>query len=183
MRARVCSMLIAAAAVVLAACKDTKQPPVVAGPTAADSADQVFLGMRTLLTTKGVQRADLTADTAYVLEDQTKFDLRKPHVVFTTETGAPQGTMDSQRGVYSTRNQILEGWGDVVVQLVDGRTLKSPHVVYNQMSHLITSDTNYTIIGRQGTQYGIGFTSNQAFTSFQCARACGGNFSVVVPEK
>lgn len=168
---------------VLSACKGKPQAPVIAGPTAADSADQVFLGMRTLLTTKGVQRAELIADTAYVLEDQTKFDLRKPHVNFTTETGAPQGTMDSNKGMYSTRTQVLEGWGDVLVKLVDGRTLKSPHVVYNQVTHLITSDTNYTIVGPQGTQYGVGFTSNQSFSSFQCARACGGNFSVVVPKQ
>src|SRR3954470_9068234 len=92
-----------AAVVMTAACTDTKQPPVAAGRTAADSAEQLFIGMRTILTTKGVQRADLTADTAFVREDQTKFDLRKPHVVFTTETGAPQGNMDAKKGVYSTR--------------------------------------------------------------------------------
>ena len=71
----------------------------------------MFLGMKTILTTKGVQRADLTADTAFVLEDQTRFDLRKPHVIFTTETGAPQGTMEAHRGVYSTRQQIARGVG------------------------------------------------------------------------
>ena len=172
-----------AVVVALTACKDTKAPPVVAGPTAADRADQVFLGMRTLLTTKGIQRAELTADTAFVLDDQTKFDLRKPHVVFTTETGAPQGTMDGKKGIYSTRTQVLEGWGDVVVHLVDGRTLKSPHLVYNQMSHIITSDTNYTIADQRGTQYGIGFTSNESFTTGKCLRACGGNFSVLLPER
>jgi LPS export ABC transporter protein LptC len=176
-------LLLVAVVAGLSACKNSKAPPVVAGPTAADSADQVFLGMRTVLTTKGVQRAELTADTAFVLEDQTKFDMRRPHVNFTTELGAPQGTMDAQKGIYSTRTQILVGWGDVVVRLVDGRTLKSPHVVYNQIAHQITSDTSYTIIGPQGSQYGIGFTSNQTFTSFQCARSCGGNMSVLIPER
>ncbi len=29
------------------------------------------------------------------------------------ETGAPEGTMEAKHGVYSTRTQILEGWGDV----------------------------------------------------------------------
>jgi hypothetical protein len=56
-------------------------------------------------------------------------------------------------------------------------------VVYNSITHLITSDTNYTITGSAGTQYGIGFTSNQTFSSFKCARACGGNFRVLLPEK
>ena len=169
--------------VAIAGCKNTKQPPVVAGPSVADSADQTFLHMTSIITTNGVQRGKLMADTAYVLDDQTRFDMRNAHVDFTTETGAPQGTMDAKRGVYSTRTQILEGWGDVLVKLVDGRSLKSPHVVYNSITHLITSDTNYTITGSQGTQYGIGFTSNQSFTSFKCARACGGNFSAIIPAK
>jgi len=166
-----------------AACSNTKQPPVVAGPSVADSADQVFIGARFLLTNNGVQRGVLTADTAYVLDDQTRFDLRHDHVDFTTETGAPQGTMDSKRGMYSTRTQMLEGWGDVVVKLVDGRTLKSPHVTYNQITKQISSDTTYSLARRGDTQTGIGFTSNQTFTSFKCLRNCGGSFAVLLPEK
>jgi LPS export ABC transporter protein LptC len=176
--------LVVTALALSVACKDSNQPPVVSGSTAADSADQMFLGMKTILTSKGVQRADLTADTAFVLEDQTRFDLRNPHVVFTTETGAPQGTMSGNRGVYSTRQQILEGWGDVVVKMVDGRTLKSPHVVYNQANHTVTSDTNYTITRGRDVQSGIGFTADQSFFPFTCLKACSGTTTVKnLPEK
>jgi len=156
---------------------------VAAEAGVADSADQIFLGMKTVLTTKGVQRADLTADTAFVLQDQTRFDLRNPHLIFTTETGAPQGTMDAQRGVYSTRSQILEGWGNVVVKMVDGRTLKSPHIVYNQLNHTVTSDTTYTIARGNDVQSGIGFTADQSFFPFTCLRACKGSTTVNIPEK
>jgi LPS export ABC transporter protein LptC len=176
-------LLLLAALLVAAACQDNKQTPVTASAKELNNADQMFLGMRTILTTKGVQRAELLADTAYVLEDQTRFDLRKPHVNFTTEMGAPQGTMDSRKGMYSTRTQILEGWGDVVVKLVDGRMLKSPHIVYNQLTHLITSDTSYTVTDARGTQFGVGLTSNESFTSFSCARNCGGRSNVAIPEK
>lgn len=176
-------MFIGVASVLLAACGNTKEPPVVAGPTAADSADQVFVGMRSALTTRGVQRGEVTADTAYVFSEGTRFDLRHAHANFTTETGAPQGTMDAKKGVYSTRTQILEGWGDVVVRLVDGRTLKSPHVVYNQSTHTITSDTTYQIQRGADTQHGVGFTSNETFTRFQCMKACGGSTAVLLPEK
>jgi LPS export ABC transporter protein LptC len=185
MRGVSCLLMAAMAAFAAAtvSCRDSQTPPVVPGVSVADSADQVFFGAQYLLTTKGIKRGDLTADTAYVLDDQTRFDLRKAHTVFTTETGAPQGTMDANKGVYSTRTQILEGWGDVVVKLVDGRTLKSPHVVYNQVTHQISSDTTYTISGTQGTQMGKGFTSNQSFTKFTCLSNCGGNFKVLIPEK
>ena len=75
-----------------------------------------------------------------------------PHVSFTTETGAPQGTMEANRGVYNTQSQVLEGWGNVVVQLVDGRTLKSPHVIVQSDHAQISSDTNYTITRGNDTQ-------------------------------
>ncbi len=165
------------------ACKDSQQLAVTSGPTIADSADQVLIGAQYKLSTAGIQRGDLTADTAYVLDDQTRFDLRKAHTNFTTETGAPEGTMDANRAMYSTRTQILEGWGNVLVKLVDGRTLNSPHVTFNQITHQITSDTSYTITRGADTQTGIGFTSNQTFTTFKCLRNCGGNFSVLLPEK
>jgi LPS export ABC transporter protein LptC len=182
MRALV-SILASIAILATAACHDAPQTPVSAKAGIADTADQVFFGAQFLLTTRGIQRGDLTADTAYILEDQTRFDLRRTNVVFTTETGAPQGTMTGDRGIYSTRTQVLDGRGNVVVKLVDGRTLKSPHVMYNQMTHLISSDTTYTISDTRGSQTGIGFTSDQTFKKFTCLKNCGGNFSVLIPEK
>ena len=182
-----------ALAALTAACNDAKAPPVTEGRSVADSADQVLFGANFLLTTNGVQRGDLTADTAYVLEETTRFDLRHAHVNFTSETGTPEGTMEAKRGVYSTRTQILEGWGDVLIKLVDGRTLRSPHVVYNQISHVISSDTSFTITRGEDTMSGIGFTSTQApgaklttqsgFTSFRCLRSCSGKSSVLLPER
>jgi LPS export ABC transporter protein LptC len=166
-----------------AACHEAPQTPVASAPGIADTADQVFFGAQFLLTTRGIQRGDLTADTAYILEDQTRFDLRRTRVVFTTETGAPQGTMTGDRGLYSTRTQVLDGRGNVVVKLVDGRTLTSPHVTYNQLTHQISSDTSYTISDTRGSQTGIGFTSDQTFKKFNCLRNCGGNFSVLIPER
>lgn len=184
-RLRTITRLFAAVAAVAlsTACRDSKTPPVAAGPSMADSADQVLFKVQYVLTTNGIQRGDLTADTAYVLDDQNRYDLRVAHVVFTTETGAPQGTMDGRRGVYNLSTRILEGWGDVVVQLVDGRTLKSPHVTYNQMTHQISSDTSYVLSRGSDSQYGKGFTSDQAFITFKCLGACGGNSSVLLPEK
>lgn len=189
---RILFALLIGAGALGAACTDTKTPPVT-GRSIADSADQVLFGANFILTTNGVQRGDLTADTAFVLDETTRFDLRKAHVNFTSETGAPEGTMDAHRGVYSTRTQILEGWGDVLVKLVDGRTLKSPHVIYNQVTHQISSDTSYALTRGPDTQSGIGFTSTQppgakfstsgGFSSFRCLRACVGKTSVLFPDR
>lgn len=165
------------------ACHDTQSPPVVSGPSVADSADQVLTGVQYVLTTKGVQRGELIADTAYVLEDQTRFDFRHAHVNFKTELGAPQGTMEANRGIYNQRTQILEGWGDVVVKTVDGRTLRSPHATFNQITHQISSDTSYTLSRGKDTQSGVGFTSDQAFVKFSCKSQCKGNTSLFLPER
>jgi LPS export ABC transporter protein LptC len=183
----------ALAALSAAACNTAKQPPVTGGASVADSADQVLFSANFLLTTNGIQRGDLTADTAFVLEETTRFDLRHPFVKFTSELGAPEGTMEAKHGVYSTRTQILEGWGDVLVKLVNGRMLRSPHVVYNSVSHVLSSDTTYTMTRGTDTQSGIGFTSTQApgakvstqsgFTSFRCLNKCTGELSVLLPDR
>jgi len=176
-------VLCAAICAAAAACRDSKTPPVAAVPSVADSADQVLVSVHYLLTNKGVQRGVLDADTAYVLDEATRIDLRRAKVTFTTETGASQGTMEADRGVMNQRTQVLEGWGNVVVKLVDGRSLKSPHIVYNQITHQISSDTNYTATRRGDSQSGIGFTANEAFTRFSCLRQCSGNGSVLLPER
>jgi LPS export ABC transporter protein LptC len=173
--------LVGLAAVV--ACHDTKQPPVGSGPTVADSADQVLMGVQYVLSTKGIQRGELLADTAYVLDDQNRFDFRHAHVNFKSETGAPQGTMDANRGMYNVRTQVLEGWGDVVVRLIDGRTLKSPHLTFNQLTHQISSDTAYTLSKGPDTQTGLGFISDQAFVKFTCKSQCKGSTSLLIPER
>ena len=133
-------------------CRGSQAPPVVA-KTAADSAEQVLYGVRSLLTTNGVQRGELLADTGFVYDDQTRFDLRRVTAKFTTETGQPYGTMRADRGAYSLRTQVLEGWGNAVITLSDGRTLKSPHLVYNQATNLVSSDTSYDASGGDRTQH------------------------------
>lgn len=175
----VCAAIGAAAT----ACRDSKTPPVAAVPSVADSADQVLVKVHYLLTNKGVQRGVLDADTAYVLDEATRIDLRRAKVTFTTETGASQGTMEADRGVMNQRTQILEGWGNVVVKLVDGRSLKSPHIIYNQITHQISSDTNYTALRGAESQSGIGFTANESFTRFTCMRQCSGTGFVRLPDR
>src|SRR5436305_76420 len=110
-RHRVLAFAIAA---VLVACRDTKQAVAVsATATTADSADQLPGGVQFNLVTHGVKRGELTADTGFVMNDQTRFDFRRAHVNFTTETGAPQGTMQSDKAIYDMRLQRLEAWGNV----------------------------------------------------------------------
>ena len=97
--------------------------------------------------------------------------------IFTTETGAPQGTMEAKRGVYSTRTQMLEGWGDVVVKLVDGRTLKSPHVIV-QSGHAPDLERHDLHASRAAAtrRRASGSRPNQTLHAVHAAcRVCSGN--------
>lgn len=162
------------------ACKDSKQPPVGVGQP-GDSAEQIGFGVRTLLTGNGVQRGELTADTMYVYNDQTKFDFRNARVKFNTETGAPNGTMRADRGIYDTRTQILEGFGNVVVTTLDGKRLTSPHVKFNQLANEVSSDTTFEVKSGAREQNGIGFTADPNLTRFRCLRQCGGSAPITLP--
>jgi len=167
----------------LGACSDTRGAAVRTGAvTFADSADQVFFNVQAPFETDGVKRGTLFADTLYVLNETTRFDFKVGHVDFNTETGLPSGSMKADRGRYDQRTQILEGWGNVVVKTVDGRSLKSPHVIFNQRTNLISSDSTYEIVEKGNINKGVGFTSDPDFLHFKCLSKCSGSGRVAIPK-
>lgn len=175
--------LLVAAAMVLAgatACRETKPPPVGAlGPV--DTAEQVGFGVRILLTPNGIQRGELLGDTMFIFNDQTKFDFRNARVKFNTELGAPNGTMRADRGIYDTRTQVLEGFGNVVVTTLDGKRLKSPHLKFNQLANEVSSDSSFEMTIGNKVQRGVGFTADPNLTRFRCFRFCGGEAPFTLP--
>ncbi|HTR79541.1 MAG TPA: LPS export ABC transporter periplasmic protein LptC, partial [Gemmatimonadaceae bacterium] len=173
----------AVAAIGLVACAQTAKPPTETKAVLPDSADQVLFGVVSPMTDLGVMRGMLFADTMFVLNDENRFDLRMTHMSFNTETGEPKGTMRADRGMFDQRTKVLEGWGNVVVTLVDGRSLRSPHVTYDMLRALISSDTNYVIAGGGRSQFGIGFTTDTGFNNFHCLHACGGQMPVPMAGK
>jgi LPS export ABC transporter protein LptC len=176
------SFLFALAVTAVGGCKDTKQPPVsISAP--ADTAEQVGFNVRTLLTGNGVQRGELQADTMYVYNDQTKFDFRNARVKFNTETGAPNGNMRADRGIYDQRTQVLEGFGNVVVTTLDGKKLTSPHLKFNQVTNEISSDTTFRMTAGNRTQSGVGFKTDPNLSRFACLRDCRTSGLVTLPNQ
>ena len=175
----ICAIVVGAVAAA-GACNEPKAPPVGV-PQLVDTAEQVGFGVRTLLSANGVQKGELQADTMYVYNDQTKFDFRNARVKFNTETGAPNGTLRADRGVYDTRTQILEGFGNVVVTTLDGKRLTSPHLKFNQLANEVSSDTTFALKAGEREQRGIGFTADPNLTHFRCLRMCGGSAPITLP--
>lgn len=161
------------AGLALSGCRKATQPPV-GEATLADSAEQVLFDVHHVLTDHGVKRGDMYADTMYVFNDQTKFVLRRVRATFNTETGAPNGTLKGDRGLYDLRSQTLEGFGNVVVLSADGRKLESNHLKYVQAMDQVSSDSAFTLTRKGDVQRGIAFLSDPNLSKFKCFRACRG---------
>jgi LPS export ABC transporter protein LptC len=170
-----------ASVMTMIACRDVQQPPVATG-TVADSADQVMFNVRTLLQNRGVQRAELFADTAFVFDESSRFEFRRVRTNFNTQTGAPNGTLTSDRGRYDIRLGVLEAFGNVLVVTTDGRRLTSPHLRYDQNADLVSSDSQFVMRDAQGReQHGVGFRSDPNMNRVQVLRGSGGRATVILP--
>lgn len=156
----------------LSACRGSDGPPVTAVPTAADSADQVMFKVRTLLTDRGVQQGELFADTAYVFDENSRFEFRNVRTTFNTPTGAANGTLTAKRGRYDMRQRVLEGFGDVVVVTTDGKRLLTPHLRFDQSRNLVRSDSAFTLVDGSRRTTGNGFESDPNVTRFLCKQNC-----------
>jgi LPS export ABC transporter protein LptC len=140
-----------------------------------------MLNVRSLLTDHGIQRGEMFADSVYIFDENTRFELRKVRATFNTSAGVKDGTMTANRGRYNLRQQILEGFGNVVITTNDGKRLTSPQVRYNQLANEVSSDTNFTMVEPGRTLSGIGFRSDPQLTHVRVLRAPRGQGSFTLP--
>jgi len=167
--------------VLAAACAGEGTKPPVARQTAADSAQQVLFGMRTVMAEKGILRGELLADTAYVFDENTRYELRGIDAVFNSASGTKSGDMRADRGRYDLRLGVVEGYGNVEVNSVDGRRLTTSHLRYDQGRDEISSDSAFVLIDADRRQSGIGFRTDPNLTRFQVHRQSRATGTVVVP--
>jgi LPS export ABC transporter protein LptC len=177
------ALVLAAAA--LCACTDVKGPPIAANKqTLADSADQVLYDQRMLITDRGLNRAEILADTAYFFDENTRTDMRIVHGIFYDSEGKKDAVLTSRTGVYNQRLNSLEARGDVVITAMDGRTLVTPHVRYDQRVNLISGDTIFTLTTSDGkVLHGIGFTSDPDLNTVRVLKEISSKAGPVVIPK
>jgi LPS export ABC transporter protein LptC len=176
--------LVAIGAISAAGCsKKGATPPVKSRASLADSAEQVMQNVHYVLTSDGVQRGELFADSAYIFDDNTRYILKSPRTTFNTEAGVKNGTMRADRGRYNLRQQVLEGFGHVVITSTEGKKLTSPYVKYNQALNEVSSDTNFTMVDAQGTLSGIGYKSDPQLKRYQVLRSGQGRGSITLPSQ
>jgi len=179
-RAMLLPGLISVAAV--AGCRRDQKAAVARVATTADSADQVMYKMGIILTDRGVQRADLSADTAYFFDENTRIELRVVSTTFFNKDGARSGVLTSRRGTYNTRANVMEARQNVVIVGVDGKRLMSPMVRFEQFRNQIVSDSPFVLIEGERRLEGIGFESDPQMLSVKVRKLSRGTgASIVLP--
>ena len=167
---------------VLAACKETSTATVSKVATTADSADQVMFKMRTILTDRGVQRAELQADTGYFFDENTRAELRIVTTTFFNKDGASDGVLTARRGTYNMRANVMEARENVVIIGADGRKLTSPMVRFEQFRNLIVSDSPFVLLEGERRLEGIGFESDPQMLSVKIKKLSRGTgASIMLP--
>ena len=165
-----CAVAVAGAV----ACSSKKQPPVAAHSPLADSADQVMFNLRSVLTDKGVQHAQLQSDTAYFFEDNTRIELEKVHTTFFTATGAKNAVLTSDRGTFNSRTNNMVARKNVVVVTEDGRRLTTPELIYNQLKNEISSDSAFVMTEPNRRLEGVGFRSDPDMKNIRILKGASG---------
>jgi LPS export ABC transporter protein LptC len=154
-----CASVLAGAA----ACSGNAEPPAATGQVDAmlDSADHVAFGFRTNLTDGGVLRAEVFADTALFLDQNTRAMLRGVNGDFFGATGTKEATVVARLASFDTRSQDLQAWGDVVITSVDGRVLRTPQIRYDRRNNEVSSDSAFVLTEPGDKEMrGVGFRAD-----------------------
>lgn len=155
------------------ACKEEAVRPT-AVVTAADSADQILEGMDHLITTDGVRRTRVKADTAYIYEATSLARLQVVTVTFYDANGIETSTVSSDSGLYHMRDGSMSAWGHVVATTPDGRKLRSAELRYDSRTQQISSDQSF-VYDRPGEHMvGDAFHSDPDFKNVVAVRPRGG---------
>jgi LPS export ABC transporter protein LptC len=161
------------AALLFGACQDDAvRPPM--NVTAADSADQILEGMEHLITTDGVRRTKVLADTAYLYEATNLARLKGVKVTFFDANGNETSTVTSDSGLYHMRDGSMSAWGHVVATTPDNRRLRSAELKYDSRSRQISSDKPFVYDRADQHLEGNGFTSDPDFRNVVTRQPHGG---------
>jgi LPS export ABC transporter protein LptC len=167
-------LALCALILIVVGCNNKKLPPVSAHSVLADSADQILWGARFNLTDKGLERAELFADTAFFFNDNTRVELENVNTTFFTAVGAKDAVLTSKYGTYTTRNGGMVARKNVVVVSQDGRRLTTQELKYDQTKNEISSDSAFVLTEPDRRLEGIGFVSDPNLNNVRVLRGASG---------
>jgi LPS export ABC transporter protein LptC len=166
------TLLGIAAALGLAACESGGVRPT-ATVSAADSADQVIEGFSHFVTTNGIRRTLLEADSAFYYDATQTAVLKKPHATFYDEKGAEISRMTADRMSYRWQDGSMVATGHVDVTTPDGKRLRSEMLTYDKTANRISTDRHFTYDAGGDHVEGAAFRSDLEFKSIVTDRPRG----------
>jgi LPS export ABC transporter protein LptC len=169
---------------VVGGCDDGIKPQATVD-AAPDAADQLLVHMEHLLTTNGVVRAKVEADTAYLHSTAQLADMRNVRVTFYDPQGNETSTMTAKVGSYQFRSGDMEGRGNVVVvRKSDGGRLTTEVLRYSQARDSVSSDHPFEFTAPDQQIRGRGFTADPSFRNVVAIQPTGaGGRPVVLPNQ
>jgi LPS export ABC transporter protein LptC len=140
---------------------------------AADTADQVIEGFSHYVTSDGVRKSRVEADTAYFYEASQLAVLRHLRATFYDPRGAESSTLTADRGTYRWQDGSMDATGDVVVTGSDGRQLRAETLKFDPKKNEISTDQAFRF--EHGSEFiqGTGFTSDPDFRNVVTNRPHG----------
>jgi len=164
--------LVLGAAALLGACRERGASPT-STLTAADTADQVLVRMKTTIEDAGQRKNVVAADTAYMYEPSQTIEMRVLTVDFFDPQGNATATLTAREGTYRMQQRTMEARGDVRVAFTDGRRLTAEVLRYDQAAALVTSDRPFVFERPDATLRGNGFRSDPEFRDFTVEQPTG----------
>lgn len=152
----------------LLACGGMDAPPTMT--VVNDSADQVLYGLKHNLTSDGVLRAHLEADTAYFYQRLQRADLRGVKVIFYSPQGAQTSTLTSDSGTYEWQTGNMEARGNVVAVTPDQRRLTTSVLRYDRRTDQISGPNAFVFNAPDRHLEGESFTSDPEFKNVVTTR-------------
>jgi len=159
-------------ALALTACEESGARPsaIIEAP---DSADQVLEGFTHYVTTDGVRRSRVEADTAYFFEATQITNLASPKVTFYDLKGAESSTLTAKSGTYRWQDGSMEAKDNVVVVSPDGRRLATQRLRYDSRANQISTDQHFTFDRAEEHLEGNSFRSDPDFKNVVTDRPRG----------
>jgi LPS export ABC transporter protein LptC len=165
-------LLAAAALLLLVACESGGVRPT-ATLAAADSADQVIEGFSHYVTSNGIRRTLLEADSAFYYDATQTAVLKKPRATFYDEKGAEISRMTADRMSYRWQDGSMVATGHVDVTTPDGKRLQSETLTYDKASNRISTDRHFTYEASGDHVEGAAFRSDLEFKNIVTDRPRG----------
>ena len=156
-----------------AACSPQEPAPLAEQALLRLQCDQVMIGLEHFLSADGVRLANVVADTACFLENQSTVHLKNVEVTFYDAAGGPSSTLTSDSATYDWLSGDMRAFGDVVVVDTEtGRRLETPVMHYIRAEEEIWSDQPSTLTEANGTVVqGTGFTSSSGMDRVEMENA------------